>query len=641
MEKLFKTIVLKPTMACNLNCKYCYESRHNEGKYSGAGFSDDELHDRIILFAKVFPQSDILWMFHGGEPLITGIDYFKKFIATLREANKNFGVNYQFAIQTNATLLNENWIGLIEKNLDLMSERVVSISLDGPPEINDAARVTKQGKSSFAAVTEAMNIINAADLNYTTISVVGRHNVNRPQEVYETVRSYKPRCSKFIPCYNFDDAGNSEMLGITPLEYADFMCALFDFWMHDRISVTDRDFVIEPIATIISNLVGAPVNWCEYRDEKCDNFTSIYPDGGLWLCDTFNPDTMKNFAYLGNIKNLSDEELAAAFLNPKTRCDYQALYEKCAACDIFNFCRGGCVPQRFAMRRASERLFKEYCAGKHKLINYIMKDEILSLENLLSTIEKGYQNGARELVISGGESTLHEEKFFACLTAAERCGYEKFIIQTNGYVIAAGKSIAKFLADFSRRRDVAISFSIHGAKGKTHDELSSSVGAFDNLLLAMKKIFQETSCAIFTNTVVTRKNLRELQEIVNLVKTFEPEIIQFAMMHAAGLENLSVGLKETALAIRGLKVNREVLKTEGLPFCFMYGLEECVGESYWPEVLDIYNRNDNYFANFNQLEHGMRWKADFCKDCLMNNICAGIWAENKPEFLRLKIRPIM
>ena len=243
-----------------------------------------------------------------------------------------------------------------------------------------------------------------------------------------------------------------------------------------------------------------------------------------------------------------------------------------------------------------------------------MKNEILTLNNLLATIEKGYRNGARELVLSGGEPTLHEEKFLKCLDAADNIGYEKYIIQTNGYGIAVGESILNFISDLSKRRDVAISFSIHGANSKTHDELSSSVGAFDRLIFAMKKIFEETSCCIYTNTVVTRRNLNELQDIVDLVRAFKPEIIQFAIMHAPDLENLSVGLKEIALAIRKLNVSRDVLKTEGIPYCFMYGLEKCVGESYWPEVLDIYNRDDNYFANFSQLEQGMRWKADFCKD---------------------------
>ena len=276
----------------------------------------------------------------------------------------------------------------------------------------------------------------------------------------------------------------------------------------------------------------------------------------------------------------------------------------------------------------------EFCFSRY------LKNEVLTLNNLLGTIEKGYRNGARELVLSGGEPTLHEEKLLKCLELADNIGYEKYIIQTNGYGIARGESTLNFISALSKRRDVAISFSIHGANSKTHDELSSTIGAFDKLILAMKRIFEKTSCSIYTNTVVTRINSNELQDIADLVKAFQPEIIQFAMMHAQGLENLSVGLKETALAIRKLNLSHDVLKTEGIPYCFMYGLEKCVGESYWPEVLDIYNREDNYLADFNQREHGMRWKAAFCKKCLMNEICAGIWAEHEEEFLNSNVRPI-
>lgn len=375
MKNLKKTIVLKPTMACNLACKYCYEMRHNEKKYFDKNFSAEELSGWINRFAKIFPKSEILWMFHGGEPTITGLEYFKKFIKTLRTVNKKFDVNYKFAIQTNGTLLNENWIEIIEKNLDLMSERVISLSLDGTQDINDKARLTRNGKSSFQNVADAMKIINRSEINYTTISVVGQHNLNRAEEVYKIIRSFKPRFAKFIPCYNFDDDGNVEMLGIRPTEYAIFMCKIFDLWMKDRISEIDRDFVIDPITTIISTLINIPVNWCEYRGGKCDNFTSIYPDGGLWLCDTFNPETMKNFAYLGNIKNLSDSELEKIFLQPSDFCEYQTFYknliENCTGCDIFKFCHGGCLPQRYELKNKSEKLFAEYCAGKHKLINYI------------------------------------------------------------------------------------------------------------------------------------------------------------------------------------------------------------------------------------------------------------------------------
>ena len=54
-----------------------------------------------------------------------------------------------------------------------------------------------------------------------------------------------------------------------------------------------------------------------------------------------------------------------------------------------------------------------------------MKNETLSFSSLLNTIEKGYRNGAREIVLSGGEPTIHEEKFLKCLELADSLGYEK------------------------------------------------------------------------------------------------------------------------------------------------------------------------------------------------------------------------
>ena len=276
----------------------------------------------------------------------------------------------------------------------------------------------------------------------------------------------------------------------------------------------------------------------------------------------------------------------------------------------------------------------KFCFSKH------LKGQNLPLNDLLKVIEKAYSDGAREIVLSGGEPTFYEEKFLSCLAFAEKIGYEKYIVQTNGFGLVNNSKIFNFIEDFSKKSDVTFSFSIHGANAKTHDELSSSHGAFEILLSAMKKIFEKTSCKIFTNTVMTQKNFNELQEIVDLVKNFQPEIIQFAMMHTKNLKNLRTTLKDSAIKIRSLKINREILKTDGLPFCSMYGFEECVGESYWPEVLDVYNGASKIFSNFSQLENGMRWRAGFCKNCLMDELCAGIWIEHKDEFLKLKIHPI-
>lgn len=406
-----KTIVIKPDMDCNLRCKYCYEFARSDITEVGLDVKHYQLNierlERLILrTARLFPESHILWMMHGGEPLINGIEYFRRFIDCLRQANKEYDVRFEFALQTNALLLTSEWIQLFEENLDLMSERIVSVSIDGPRNINDASRVSRTGRSSFDRTMAAIELVRNSNLKFTTISVVGTHNLNHVDEVYQFIRDIKPYFSKFIPCYNFTNDGLPEKLGITPLQYADFMCRIFDLWLHDGASLglaadkpdslpesicndldegqTSTDwFVIDPIVTIISKLTGVSVTWCEYRDEKCDNFIAIYPDGNMWLCDTFNQDLLRNVALVGNINTVSDACFMRSIAAPNQCCDYSDFYQQytsnCSKCDMRAYCNGGCIAVRSDLKNRSEQLFGEYCLAKHKLIRYIERGVNLAL----------------------------------------------------------------------------------------------------------------------------------------------------------------------------------------------------------------------------------------------------------------------
>ena len=386
MMGLTKTIVLKTTMDCNLRCRYCYEFGRNGDVYAGKRIGIEELESLIKRTARLFPGSQILWMLHGGEPMIHGADYFRQMADCIRRVNAEAGVRFEIALQTNATLLTDSWIHILEDNADLLSERIVSVSIDGPQEINDRTRLTSQDGSSYQMTMDAIEKIRNSALTFTTISVVGAHNADSPDTVYRFIRDLKPNFSKFIPCYNFDGAGFPERYGIDPMQYADFMCRVFDLWLHDLPGHEPGDwFVIDPLATIISVLTGTFVSWCEYRDEKCDNFTALYPDGGLWLCDTFdhNDDNMRNAAYLGNVFELSDEDLTRALLRPCEVCSYQTFYrqltEKCSSCQIREFCRGGCIASRASLGTRSERLSANHCRAKHRLIQHIQRGVSLAL----------------------------------------------------------------------------------------------------------------------------------------------------------------------------------------------------------------------------------------------------------------------
>ena len=295
-------------------------------------------------------------------------------------------VEFSMALQTNATLLTDDWIQSLEDNEDLLSERMVSISIDGPQGINDETRITRQSGSSYQMTMDAMERIRNSKLSFSTISVIGTHNVNKPDEVYNFINDLKPHLSKFIPCYNFNSSGLPERYGINPVQYANFMCKIFDLWMHDLPNKDPKHwFVVDPIATIIAVLTGSFVTWCEFREEKCDNFMSLYPDGGLWLCDNFDRtnSNLLDAIYLGNLFGLSDDELVRTLLQPRKLCSYGAFYrqsmEECTRCEIQKFCHGGCISRRASLRTRSASLAADYCEGKRILIEYIKRGVSLAL----------------------------------------------------------------------------------------------------------------------------------------------------------------------------------------------------------------------------------------------------------------------
>lgn len=382
--QLAKTIVIKSTMNCNLRCGYCYEFIRNGTTYCKDTMSIDQLTSIVWRTAKLFPDSKILWMFHGGEPLLQGTAYLEKFADCIREVNKEYPVDYKIALQTNATLLTDECIRILETNADLLSERIVSISIDGPQEINDITRHSLNGKSPFKEIEAAIQRVKNSELVFSTISVVGTHNVKRAREVFEYMKDLGANLCKFVPNYNSDSNGNAEMYGIRPMDFAEFMCEIFDLWMHDLPNQTkETQMVIDPIASIICTLSKSVVTWCEYREEKCSNFTCIYPNGEMWLCDNFIHESMKDTAYVKNIYEVSDEELKTILLAPNKVCGFDKFYSKvmgrCSDCEIYDYCKGGCLPTHNEMFKKSNALYEDYCDAKKLLINHIKRGVDLAL----------------------------------------------------------------------------------------------------------------------------------------------------------------------------------------------------------------------------------------------------------------------
>ena len=129
----------------------------------------------------------------GGEPTLMGLDFFRKVVA-LQERYLPAGWRAENALQTNGTLLTEEWCDFLRDNGFL-----VGISLDGPPELHDAYRHTKQGGSTADAVLRGLHLLQGKGVEYNVLCVVNNVNAKAPLDVYRFFQEQGIQHVQFIP----------------------------------------------------------------------------------------------------------------------------------------------------------------------------------------------------------------------------------------------------------------------------------------------------------------------------------------------------------------------------------------------------------------------------------------------------------
>ena len=149
-------IFAKPAGAtCNLDCRYCYYL-HKDLLYPESEsfrMPDDLLEEYIRQQIAIVPEPEINFFWHGGEPTVLGIDYFRK-ITQLQRKHLPPDRRITNGIQTNGVLLDDDWCRFFA------AERFsVGLSLDGPPALHDVYRITKDGKPTHRQVMQGYRLL--------------------------------------------------------------------------------------------------------------------------------------------------------------------------------------------------------------------------------------------------------------------------------------------------------------------------------------------------------------------------------------------------------------------------------------------------------------------------------------------------
>jgi uncharacterized protein len=359
-------VLAKPTgPICNLDCEYCF-FLSKESLYPGDRFRmTDELLDtyvRQLLEAQTAPEVTVAWQ--GGEPTLMGVDFFRRAVA-LTEQYRRPGQTIEHTIQTNGTLLTDEWCELLAEHKFL-----VGISIDGPRELHDAYRVDKRGDPTFDKVIRGLDLLKAHDVDFNILCTVNAANQDHPLDVYRFFRDeLGARHVQLIPIVELDnDTGFQEGDTVTdrsvdPAAWGRFLTTVFDEWLARDVGT----MFVQMFDAALASWVGAPATMCIFS-ETCGNAVALEHNGDLYSCDHFvEPDYL-----LGNISQTHMVELVAS---PAQRAFGDAkrdtLPQYCRDCDVRFACQGECPRNRFTLTPSGEPGLNYLCAGYLEFFHHV------------------------------------------------------------------------------------------------------------------------------------------------------------------------------------------------------------------------------------------------------------------------------
>jgi uncharacterized protein len=394
-------VMTKPTGAiCNLDCKYCY-FLSKEMMYPGSRFRmADELLETFIrqyIEAQQVPEVTFAWQ--GGEPTLMGLDFFKR-VLHYQHKHARPGMTIHNALQTNGTLLNEEWCQFFKDNNFL-----IGISIDGPQELHDAYRVNKGGAGSFAQVMRGWKLLYDHGVDYNILCTVHAANQDHPLEVYRFFRDeLKTQFIQFIPIVErttpellplankgwraADDEkdrplytqSGSKVTGrsVNAAKYGQFLISIFDEWVRHDVG---RIFV-QMFDVALGAWLGQPGGLCVFAP-TCGLALAIEHNGDLFSCDHFvEPDY-----FLGNIQS---EHMLNMVSSKKQRQFGEAklttLPQYCRQCEVRFACHGGCPKERFINTPDGEPGLNYLCAGYKAFFNHV--DQPMKMMTMLIKMQR-------------------------------------------------------------------------------------------------------------------------------------------------------------------------------------------------------------------------------------------------------------
>lgn len=350
-------VFVKPVGAeCNLRCRYCYylkkKSLFSEG--DPATMSDDLLEKYIIQHIAASTDERIFFSWHGGEPLMAGIDFYRR-ATGFQKKHQPEGSKIINGLQTNGTLLNKEWCRFLSEE-----EFVVGISIDGPGDLHDIYRRSINNGPTLNKVINGFKLLQKHGVIPEILCVVNAYNVKYPHDVYNYFRELGVRYITFLPLV---DRVSSSPEAVSPesvpsMEFGIFLSVIFDEWVEKDIGKIKIQIIEEAARTAFD----MEHTLCIFK-VNCGGVPVIEHNGDFYSCDHYVDEKHR----LGNINEHPLEYFLDCPEQKKFgRLKSLTLPKFCIECEVRTMCNGECPKNRFIISPDGEPGLNYLCQGyKH------------------------------------------------------------------------------------------------------------------------------------------------------------------------------------------------------------------------------------------------------------------------------------
>ncbi len=393
-------VMLKPVGAhCNLACDYCYylEKLNLYQETTKHVMSDALLEKFIKEYIESQTTNEVLFTWHGGETFMRPLSFYQR--AVDLQQRYAYGRQIDNCIQTNGTLLTEDWCRFLHDNRWL-----VGVSIDGPQEFHDEYRKNRQGVPSFVKVMKGIHLLNKYQVDWNAMAVVNDFNADYPLDFYHFFKDIGCHYIQFTPIVerirrHHDgrhlaavDEKVSELadFSVSPEQWGTFLCTIFDEWVQQDVG----DYYIQLFDSTLANWIGEQPGVCTLA-KTCGHAGVMEYNGDVYSCDHFVFPQYK----LGNIYTKS---LLEMMYSDKQQAFGQAkssfLPQQCRQCRYLFACHGECPKNRFCKTKDGESGLNYLCKGYYRFFDHVapymdyMKNELLNERppaNIMQALKEG------------------------------------------------------------------------------------------------------------------------------------------------------------------------------------------------------------------------------------------------------------